>query len=153
MIQKSHDNQRIAVFPGSFDPFTLGHHSIVERALSLFDKIIIAIGYNEHKTSANSIEQRLQAIDDVYRGNHKIEVTTYTGLTVDYAKSIGAGFILRGVRSFADFEYERNIADVNRRIAGIETIMLFSLPEHAYISSSMVRELQNNNYDVKEFLP
>lgn len=153
MIQKSLNNQRIAIFPGSFDPFTIGHYSIVERALDLFDKVIVAIGYNEHKVSDGSVETRLDEIRKIYCDNQRVEVTAYTGLTVDFAKKYNTRFIVRGVRSFTDFEYERNLADVNRRIANIETILLFSQPEHAYISSSMVRELKNNNYDITDFIP
>ena len=144
MTQKSHNTQRIAVFPGSFDPFTIGHLSVVERGLQLFDKVIVAIGYNEHKTTAAGIEERLQRIREAFG--------CYSGLTVDYARRKGARFILRGARTYTDFEYERNLADVNRKISGIETVILFTLPEHAYISSSMVRELQHNDYAVDEFV-
>lgn len=143
---------RIAVFPGSFDPFTIGHKSIVERALPLFDRIIVAVGYNENKISANDVGDRLDMIRKCFPGEDRVEVTSYSGLTVDFARRTGAEFILRGVRSVADFEAERNLADVNRRISGIETILLPSLPELGYVSSSMVRELTNNGYDVTPFL-
>lgn len=143
---------RIAVFPGSFDPFTIGHKSIVERALPLFDRIIVAVGYNENKISANDVGDRLEMIRKCFPGESRVEVTSYSGLTVDFARRTGAEFILRGVRSVADFEAERNLADVNRRISGIETILLPSLPELGYVSSSMVRELTNNGYDVTPFL-
>ena len=145
--------QRIAIFPGSFDPYTVGHHSIVERGLEMFDKIIIAIGYNEQKQASDNIDKRVLAIKKVYAGNDKVEVMSYSGLTVECAKSYNARFILRGVRNFIDFEYERNLAEVNRKIGNIETVLLFTLPEHGAISSSMVRELQHNNVDVSEFLP
>lgn len=145
--------QRIAIFPGSFDPFTLGHHSIVTRGLELFDKIIIAIGYNEQKRAAEDIDKRISAIKEIYGDNKNVEVISYSGLTVECAKRHDARFILRGVRNFIDFEYERNLAEVNRKIGNIETVMLFTLPEHSSISSSMVRELQHNGVDVSEFLP
>lgn len=153
MTQKFHDMERIAVFPGSFDPFTIGHSSILERGLGLFDKIIIAIGYNEHKQSSNSLNDRIEAISRLYADNPMVEVMSYSGLTIEFAKKHGAKFILRGARSYSDFEYERNLADVNRKISGIETVILFTLPEHSYVSSSMVRELQHNNYDVADFIP
>lgn len=152
MTQKSHNTQRIAVFPGSFDPFTIGHLSVVERGLQLFDKVIVAIGYNEHKTTAAGIEERLQRIREAFGKDAAVDVDCYSGLTVDYARRKGARFILRGARTYTDFEYERNLADVNRKISGIETVILFTLPEHAYISSSMVRELQHNDYAVDEFV-
>ena len=145
--------ERIAIFPGSFDPFTLGHHSIVERGLNLFDKIIIAIGYNEQKQVSDNIDKRLSVIKEIYAGNNNVEVISYSGLTVECAKRHNARFILRGVRNFIDFEYERNLAEINRKVGNIETILLFTLPEHGAISSSMVRELQHNGVDVRDFLP
>lgn len=153
MTAISHKAERVALFAGSFDPFTIGHKSLVDRALSLFDRIVIAIGYNEHKSSSADIDERLQRIKEVYADTASVEVCAYTGLTVDYAKRVGAQFLLRGVRSVTDFEYERTLADVNRKISGIETVLIFSLPEHSYISSSMVRELQHNGVDASEFLP
>lgn len=153
MIQKLHDIKRVAVFPGSFNPFTIGHYSIVERGLKLFDKVVVAIGYNEQKSVTEDLEKRLDDIRRIFGSEPNVEIACYSGLTVDYAKRIGAQFLLRGVRSYSDFEYERNMADVNRRISGIETVLLFTLPEHSYISSSVVRELQHNNADVSEFLP
>ena len=145
--------ERIAIFPGSFDPFTLGHHSIVERGLNLFDKIIIAIGYNEQKQVSDNINKRVSVIKEIYAGNNNVEVISYSGLTVECAKRHNARFILRGVRNFIDFEYERNLAEINRKVGNIETILLFTLPEHGAISSSMVRELQHNGVDVRDFLP
>lgn len=145
--------ERIAIFPGSFDPFTLGHHSIVERGLNLFDKIIIAIGYNEQKQVSDNIDKRVSVIKEIYAGNNNVEVISYSGLTVECAKRHNARFILRGVRNFIDFEYERNLAEINRKVGNIETILLFTLPEHGAISSSMVRELQHNGVDVRDFLP
>lgn len=145
--------QRIAVFPGSFDPFTIGHLSIVNRAADLFDKIIIAIGINDKKQSTHSEQERITQIEKAVKGIENIEVISYHGLTVDVCKQYGAKYLLRGVRSFTDFEYEQNMADINRKIAGIETVILFTLPEHASISSSVVRELDKYGYDTTDFLP
>lgn len=145
--------QRIAVFPGSFDPFTIGHLSIVRRAAELFDKIIIAIGINDKKQSTHSEQERITQIKNAVKGIENIEVISYHGLTVDLCKQYDAKYLLRGVRSFTDFEYEQNMADINRKIAGIETVILFTLPEHASISSSVVRELDKYGYDTTDFLP
>lgn len=145
--------QRIAVFPGSFDPFTIGHQSIVNRAADLFDKIIIAIGINDKKQSTHSEQERITQIEKAVKGIENIEVISYHGLTVDVCKQYGAKYLLRGVRSFTDFEYEQNMADINRKIADIETVILFTLPEHASISSSVVRELDKYGYDTTDFLP
>ncbi len=145
---------RIAIFPGTFDPFTIGHYSIVERGLKLFDKIIIAIGYNEQKANAEATaEQRRLQIKEIYSDVNSVEVIAYNGLTTNCAKKYNADFILRGFRTVADFEYERNMADINRKLSGIETVLLYTLPEHASISSSIVRELLHNSVDVTEFLP
>lgn len=145
--------QRIAVFPGSFDPFTIGHQSIVRRAAELFDKIIIAIGINDKKQSTHSEQERITQIKKAVKGIENIEVISYHGLTVDVCKQYDAKYLLRGVRSFTDFEYEQNMADINRKIAGIETVILFTLPEHASIRSSVVRELDKYGYDTTDFLP
>lgn len=145
--------QRIAVFPGSFDPFTIGHLSIVRRAAELFDKIIIAIGINDKKQSTHSEQERITQIKKAVRGIENIKVISYHGLTVDVCKQYDAKYLLRGVRSFTDFEYEQNMADINRKIAGIETVILFTLPEYASISSSVVRELDKYGYDTTDFLP
>ncbi|WP_301185809.1 pantetheine-phosphate adenylyltransferase [uncultured Muribaculum sp.] len=151
MTHKSAD--RTALFAGSFDPYTIGHHSLVERALPLFDRIIIAIGENSGKSSSLSVNERINRISELYAGNSKIKVISYNGLTVDTCKAEGAKWLLRGVRSVADFEYERNLADINRKISGIETVILFTLPEHACVSSSIVRELAHYGYDTEPFLP
>ncbi|MDE7154172.1 MAG: pantetheine-phosphate adenylyltransferase [Muribaculaceae bacterium] len=143
----------IALFPGSFDPFTIGHLSVVERSAPLFDRIIVAVGVNSSKSNSADVAERLSAISKAVRHLENVEVTSYSGLTVDACKNFGARYMLRGVRSVADFEYERNLADINRRIAGIETILLFSLPEHAAISSSVVRELDSFGYDTSSFIP
>lgn len=151
MIQKS--PERIAIFPGSFDPFTAGHQSIVERGLKLFDRIIIAIGVNYAKHDADTIASRIAPIDELYADNAGVSVVTYNDLTVDAAKRLGADFILRGVRSVADYEYERNMAEINRRLSGIETVLLFSDPDLACVSSSIVRELESYGKDVSRFMP
>lgn len=145
--------KKTALFPGSFDPYTIGHHDILMRALPLFDKIIIAIGINHNKKPYFPIQERLKTLQELYKGNDKIEIATYDILTTDFAKSVGAEYIIRGVRSIADYEYEQTIADVNRRLSGIETILFFSKPELSYISSSIVRELHSFGKDITEYLP
>lgn len=144
---------KIAIFPGTFDPFTLGHLSLIERGLQLVDEIIIAIGINLYKKSFFSLEQRQEMISELFASNPRIKVKLYEGLTVDFAKECGAKFILRGIRSVNDFEYEKNIADVNREISGIETFVLFTEPKYTHISSSIVRELLTYGKSVKEFIP
>jgi len=145
--------QTIAIFPGSFDPFTLGHKSIVDRGLEIFGKIIIAIGYNEHKLPFIPIDSRKEYIEDIYNNEPRVEVCIYQGLTTTFAQKCQASAILRGVRTFADFEYERNLADVNRQIGGIETVFLLSAPEYSAISSSMIRELVHFGYNPSSYLP
>ena len=146
-------NSKIALFPGSFDPYTVGHHDILCRALPLFDKIVITIGINRNKKPYFPLEERLGALKELYKGNDKIEITTYSTLTTDLAKTIGAQYIIRGVRNIADYEYELTIADVNRKLDGIETILFFSKPELSHISSSIVRELHSFGRDITEYLP
>lgn len=143
----------VVLFPGSFDPFTLGHASLVARGLRLFPRIVIAVGVNEQKPGWIPAAERVAALHRLYADEPRVEVTTYTGLTVDFAASIGASCILRGVRTVADYQYEMNMADINHRLSGIETIVLFSEPEHAAISSSVVRELADFGRDIREFLP
>jgi pantetheine-phosphate adenylyltransferase len=142
---------RIALFAGSFNPFTIGHADIVERGLAMFDEVVIAIGENQDKPSAN-IDVRVQTIRNIYKGNARVRVEVYHSLTVDYAKQIGACALLRGVRSVADFEYERQMADANRALAGIETVVLFTRPELGYISSSLVRDLIKHGADVSKLV-
>ena len=144
---------KIALFPGTFDPFTLGHLSIVERGLRLVDEIIIAIGVNPEKKTFFPLEQRIEMISKLFESNPKIKVRSYRGLTVDFAKETGAQFVIRGIRSINDFEYEKNIADINRKIAGIETIVLFTESEYMYISSSFVRELLTYEKSIAAFVP
>ena len=145
--------QRVALFPGSFDPFTRGHESIVRRALPLFDKLVIAIGMNADKRSFISLDQRRAWIESVFKDDQRVEVVTYTGLTVDVAREVGAQFIVRGVRLIQDFENEKHLAEVNRDLTGIETILLYTLPEYSHISSSIVRELHRYGQDVSQYLP
>lgn len=144
---------KTALFPGSFDPFTIGHHDIVLRGLSIFDEIVIAIGRNAHKPGHSSPEERLQAIQQVYADHPRVRVYIYEGLTIDFAQQVGASCILRGVRSVQDFEYERQIADANRQLSGIDTVLLYTRPEYAHISSSLVRELKSYNKDITDYLP
>ncbi|GHV57524.1 phosphopantetheine adenylyltransferase [Bacteroidia bacterium] len=145
--------KKIALFPGTFDPFTIGHLSLIERGLQLVDEIIIAIGINPNKKTFYSLQQRMETISTLFRDNSRVSVRAYEGLTVDFAQETGAQFILRGIRSVNDFEYEKNIADVNRQLSGIETFVLFTEPEHTHISSSIVRELLSYGKDVSTFVP
>ncbi len=147
------EGKRVALFPGSFDPFTRGHESIVRRALPLFERFIIAIGVNADKRSFLTMEQRKAMIESVFKDDPRVEVMSYTGLTVDVAREVGAGFIVRGVRLIQDFENEKHLAEVNRDLTGIETILLYTLPEYSHISSSIVRELHRYGQDVSRYLP
>jgi hypothetical protein len=141
------------LFVGSFDPFTIGHDSIVRRALPLFDHIIIGVGVNERKKYMLSAEERVKRIKRLYADEPKIEVRAYSDLTIDFARREQATYIIKGVRSVKDFEYEREQADVNRLLSGVETIFLYAEPQLSSISSSMVRELQHFGRDISEFLP
>ena len=142
-----------AIFPGTFDPFTIGHESIVRRALTFVDEVIIAIGINEQKHSLFPVEKREQMIRDFYKDEPRVKVMSYSNLTVDFAHEVGANTIIRGIRTVKDFEYEESIADINRKLTGIETIFLFTEPDLASISSSIVRELMKYNKEVTQFLP
>lgn len=144
---------KTALFAGSFNPYTRGHHAIVQRALAIFDRVVVAIGCNMGKEGAVDTAERRKAIEKVYADEPRVQVAVYSGLTMDYARSIGATALLRGVRSVKDFEYERDLADVNMRMGGIETVILMSMPENAAISSSLVRELMAYGKDVKDLLP
>ncbi|MBK9761135.1 MAG: pantetheine-phosphate adenylyltransferase [Flavobacteriales bacterium] len=146
-------SERIAVFPGSFDPITIGHVSIVERALPLFDRIIMAVGVNSTKKYMFSLEQRLAWLNASFAGHKQVDVITYEGLTADLCKKMHAHFIVRGLRNSTDHGNERSIALMNRALCGVETIFLPSLPEHAHISSTIVRELIANKADVSAFVP
>ena len=156
MTAKSSNNKQTkhtAFFAGSFDPFTIGHASIVERALHLFDAIVIGIGINPLKTSSVESERRAKAVVNLYESEPRVTIHTYTGLTTDAARKVGASCLIRGVRSVKDFEYERDMAEINRQLSAWETVLLYSLPEHAAVSSSVVRELQSFGKDVDRFLP
>ncbi len=143
-----------AVFPGSFDPFTIGHESIVLRGLDLFDEIIIAIGYNSNKPGFFPIDQRIQWIKDVFKDYPRIQVDAYQMLTIDYCRKVEAQFILRGLRTSADFEYERAIAQVNKTLAPqIESAFLLTLPEHTMVTSSIVRDIIRHGGDASQLLP
>jgi len=142
-----------AVFPGSFDPITLGHIDIIKRALPLFDELTIAIGVNVDKRYMFDIETRMQMIRDVFKDEPKINVDSYTGLTVDYCHDKNTKFILRGLRNPADFEFEKAIAQTNRILGGVETIFLLTGPETSYISSSIVRDIYRNGGDVSLLVP
>jgi len=141
------------IFVGSFDPFTVGHDAIVRRALPLFDRIVIGVGVNERKTYMQDTTTRVQAIASLYACEPKIEVKSYSDLTVDFARREGAAFIIKGIRSVKDFEYEREQADINRRIGGIDTLLMYSEPQYESVSSSMVRELIHFGKSADEFLP
>ncbi|MDD4217945.1 MAG: pantetheine-phosphate adenylyltransferase [Bacteroidales bacterium] len=146
--------KRKAIFPGSFDPFTAGHESVVERALPLFDNIIIAVGDNISKTTMLSLSKRIELIKIVFKGDPKVEVVSYTGLTVDFAKMHNCKFILRGLRTSADFEFERAIGQTNKLLnEEIETVFILARPEHTFISSSIIRDVYKNNGDLTHLLP
>ena len=142
---------RTAIFVGSFDPYTIGHHSVVKRILPLFDKLVIGVGINDKKQYTCSDEERVKRIAAIYAQEQHIEVKAYHDLTIDFAKREGAQFIVKGVRNVADFEYERTQADINRKLSGIETILLPAEPGLDIISSSMVRELARFGKDTSEF--
>ena len=145
---------KTGIFVGSFNPFTIGHDSIVRRALPLFDRLVIGVvGDNVHKPDMPSAEERMQVIRDLYADDARIEVKPYNGLAMDFAKAENAKFIVKGVRTVSDFEYEQWQADFNRKLGGIETILLYTEPELASVSSSAVRELQHFGVDVSNYLP
>jgi pantetheine-phosphate adenylyltransferase len=146
--------KKIAVFPGSFDPFTIGHEAIVLRALSLFDEIIVAVGANALKKSFYSLATRKEMITKVFENEPKVKIAHYEGLTVDFCKMNSAGYILRGLRTSADFEFERAIAQVNKAMApGIESVFLLTIPEHTPITSTIVRDIIRSGGDASIFLP
>ena len=145
--------QRTGIFVGSFDPFPIGHDSVVRRAVKLFDRLVIGVGVNESKRYMLSAEERVEAIRRLYSGDERISVEQYSDLTVDFARRMGAEFIVKGVRSVKDFEFERDQADINRRLTGIETVLLYAEPGMDCISSSVVRELTHFGRDCSMFLP
>lgn len=144
---------RRAIFPGTFDPFTIGHYSIVKRALTFMDEIIIGIGINENKKTYFQTEERVEMIRRLYKDDLRVKVQAYDCLTIDFAQQVEAAFIIRGIRTVSDFEYEETIADINRKLAGIETILLFTEPELTCISSTIVRELLTYGKDISRFVP
>lgn len=146
--------KRVAIFPGSFDPFTIGHESIVRRALPMFDKIIIMIGFNSNKQSFFPLEKRLKWINQIFEDESKVEIQSHEGLTVDFCKQVNANYILRGLRTSADFEYERAIAQVNKKMhPELETVFLLTMPEHTPVNSSIVRDIILHGGDASMFLP
>ena len=145
---------RICLFPGTFDPVTLGHTDIIDRALPLFDKIIVGIGRNINKTPMFSDQQRIEWLNEIYSDNENVQAVLYDGLTVNCCKEVGAKFILRGIRYVNDFEYEKAIADMNRSLAdNIETVFLTCLPQFTSVASTLVRDVLRNGGDVSPFLP
>jgi pantetheine-phosphate adenylyltransferase len=145
---------KTAIFPGSFDPFTIGHESIVRRAIPMFDKIIVMIGFNANKKSFFPLEKRLKWINQVFQNEKKVEVRVHEGLTVDFCKEVGAQYILRGLRTSSDFEYERAIAQVNKKMhPEIETVFLLTLPEHTPVNATIIRDIVFHGGDASIFLP
>jgi pantetheine-phosphate adenylyltransferase len=144
---------KTGLFAGTFDPFTIGHASVVRRALQLFDRVVVAVGVNDAKHPETTAQQRVEAIRSLYADDERVTVVAYSGLTVDVAREHGAAFIVKGVRSVRDYESEREQAEVNRRLAGIDTVLLMAEPGLEAVSSSMVRSLRSFGRDVSEFLP
>lgn len=145
---------KIALFPGSFDPITIAHVDIVKRSLPLFDKIVVGIGLNSSKQNFLSAEKREEIVKSIFAGDTNVNIQTYQGLTIDFAKKIGATYMVRGIRSASDFEYERAIAQINKSMMpDVETIILLSRPEYSAISSTIVRDILRNNGDVSQFVP
>lgn len=145
---------KIALFPGSFDPITKGHQDIIERATPLFDKIVIGIGTNTSKKNLYSLEERMNWIDTTFADNKKVMIASYKGLTIDFCKEVGAQYILRGLRNTVDYNYEANIAQMNRAMeSGIETVFMLTSPNLSAINSSIVRDIIINNGDASQFVP
>ena len=143
---------RRAVFPGSFDPLTLGHDDIIKRSIKLFDELIIAIGINAEKKYMFSLEQRMKFIKDTYQNEPKIKIATYKGLTVDFCNTLNANFIIRGLRNASDFEFEKAIAHTNSKLSTVETVFLLTSPSTSYISSSIVRDVIRNGGDYTDLV-
>lgn len=146
--------EKIAIFPGSFDPITCGHVSVIRRAIPLFDKIIVAIGINALKSTYFDLEKRMAMIQAVFAESEKIEVQSYSGLTIDFCREMNAKFLLRGLRTSADFEFERSIGQMNKQMnPDIETVFLLTQPEHTALNSSIIRDILRHNGDVSKFVP
>jgi pantetheine-phosphate adenylyltransferase len=146
--------EKVALFPGTFDPFTVGHEAIVKRSLKLFDKVVVAVGKNQSKNSLFTVEQRIAMISEIFAKMPNVEVTSYEGLTVDFCRNLGAQFILRGLRTSADFEYERAIGQVNKAMEpDVETVFMLTAPEHTPVNSTIVRDILINKGDASKFLP
>jgi pantetheine-phosphate adenylyltransferase len=146
--------KKIAVFPGSFDPFTLGHYDIITRALPLFDELIVAVGENSTKNALFSLEKRMFMISKTFESVSKVKILNYQGLTIDFCKQMNAQFLLRGLRTAADFEFERSIAHSNKTLLpSIETVFMLTAPEYSFITSTIVREILRNKGDVSGFVP
>lgn len=152
--KESPGKQRLAVFPGSFDPLTIGHEAIVKRALLMFDEVVVAIGYNSNKKGYFPLNKRINAIEKVFEAEPRVRVESFMGLTVDFCDKLGAQFIVRGLRTAADFEYERALAQVNKKMRPhIETVFLLTSPEYSSITSTIVRDIIRHGGDASEFLP
>ncbi|MCF8226762.1 MAG: pantetheine-phosphate adenylyltransferase [Bacteroidales bacterium] len=146
--------EKIAIFPGSFDPFTIGHESIVRRSIDLFDKIIVAVGVNSGKAPLMSIESRVAMINEVFRNVPEVSCDYFEGLTVDFCKKVNASYMLRGIRTAADFEYERAIAQINKKmLPDVESVFLLTNPEHTPVNSTIIRDIIRNRGDAAQFLP
>lgn len=145
--------KKAAIFPGSFDPFTIGHENVIVRGLELFEEIIVAVGYNSNKSDFFPVDQRLGWIQEVFKDEPRVTVLKYKGLTVEFAKEVNASHILRGIRTSADFEYERAIAQVNKAMTGIDSVFLLTTPEHTPVNSSIVRDIIKHGGDASQFLP
>jgi len=146
--------KKIAVFPGSFDPITTGHFDLVQRAIPVFDKIIVAVGVNSNKKYLFPLEQRIQWLEDVFKEYPSVDIDHFTGLTAHYCEKIGANYLLRGLRNSSDFDYEKTISQLNEKIGnGLETVFLISRPAYSHISSTIVREIIKGGGDVSEFVP
>ena len=146
--------QKIAVFPGSFDPFTVGHESIVLRSLDLFDLVIVAVGVHSTKSPLLKIETRVEIVNQVFRNHDQVRADSFEGLTVDYCRKVHATHMLRGIRTAADFEYERAIAQINKRmLPTVESIFLLTSPEHTPVNSTIIRDIIRNGGDASQFLP
>ena len=151
--RKTAHNKRTGIFVGSFDPFTIGHKSVVDRVLPLFDRVVIGVGVNERKQYMLTTDERVSAIRQLYAGDERVVVESYSDLTVDFAQRHGAQFVVKGVRNVRDFEYERDQADINRRLTGLETLLIYAEPGLDSVSSSVVRELNHFGKDTSMFVP